>query len=112
MQSSDTDLIRNVYIDESSQNQHRFLVLGGIIAPRIVAERLNFSCSTIRREGLPGSELKWTKVSPAKVEIYRQIVDQFFVGEWYGGPVEFHCLVVEMARRNEHAFNGGNREIG
>lgn len=112
MQSPDDDLIRNIYIDESSQNQHRFLVLGGIIAPRRVAEALNVACKFIRRKELPGSELKWTKVSLAKLEAYQQIVDQFFIGEWYGGPVEFHCLVVEMARRNEHAFNSGNREIG
>jgi hypothetical protein len=44
-----------------------------------------------RKHGLPDEfEIKWGKISPAKVEFYRDVLDLFFATDW----VQFRGLVV------------------
>lgn len=63
-----------------------------------------------RGSELPSGELKWTKVSPAKLAAYKRIVDIFWERPKIA-PV-FHSAIVNMHLRNEHKYNGGSREIG
>ena len=59
---------------------------------------------------LPAGELKWTKVSAAKLPAYKRVVDVFWERPKIA-PV-FHSAVVDMQKRNEHRYNDGSREIG
>lgn len=78
-QSSTPDpaLFSDIYIDESSQTKHRFLVLGGLIVPTALASLANDEVGRQRLPELPFGELKWNKVSNAKLASYKRVVDAF-----------------------------------
>ena len=97
----------NVYCDESCHLEHDrspVMVLGAIWCPtdkvREVAVRLREIKQT---HGLkPGFELKWTKVGPAKLAYYREVVDYFFDDD----DLHFRALVVPDKGMLDHAaFN-------
>ena len=80
----------HLYVDESSLN-HRYLVIGGIsFTPRreeILASRIrSFRDNT----GMYG-ELKWRKVSRAKLREYCEFVDIFFNDRY----PRFRCIVID-----------------
>jgi hypothetical protein len=85
----------NLYCDESCHLEHdkqRAMVLGAVWCPedkvRAVATRLREIKA--RHELRPGFELKWTKVSPAKVRFYLDLVDYFFDDD----DLRFRALIV------------------
>lgn len=80
----DTTLI-NIYCDESCHLEGDgipVMVLGGIACPAGHVERLSETIRSIkRRHSLSSSfETKWTKVSPAKLDYYIELID-FFLAE-------------------------------
>ena len=104
------DEIAEIYIDESSQNNHRYLVLGGIVTmltnSTLLSEALmNARPPELQREG----EAKWVKVSKSKLAAYKRIVDVLFKNP---GAIHFHCLVVDTTLVDHNRFNAGSREIG
>ncbi|SRR6266508_779293 len=101
--------IAEIYIDESSQNNHRYLVIGGIIVMMTGTPRLNRAITEARLPQLPQGEAKWTKVSKGKLVAYKRIVDALFKN---GDLVHFHSLVVDTTLLDHERFNAGSREIG
>jgi hypothetical protein len=67
--------ILDVYIDESSQNNHRFLVLGCVVLTSTDATPLGDLIMRARLPDLPEKEAKWSKVSRGKLVAYKRIVD-------------------------------------
>jgi hypothetical protein len=68
----------DVYVDESSQTNHRYLVLGGLIVPNdAVADSVDLLWKA-RERRLPAGEMKWGKVSRAKMDAYKAVLDVFF----------------------------------
>jgi hypothetical protein len=103
-----TDIVE-LHIDESSQTNHRYLVLGGIVAPLVNALHLSAAIAKARLPELPQGEAKWTKVSRSKLAAYKRIVDVLF---HEGSAAHFHCLVVDTTMVDHRRFNAGSREIG
>ena len=101
--------ISEIYIDESSQNSHRFLVLGGVMVRFFEREALCSHLMHARLPDLPAKEAKWVKVSSAKLPAYKRFVDVFFD---HVGLAHFHCLVIDTSRQNHRAYNQGSHEIG
>jgi hypothetical protein len=100
--------LREIYVDESSQTKHRFLVLGAMVVPVDAAGDLTRRLQEARLPELPGSELKWTKVSRGKLPAYRRTVDVFFdIAE-----AQFHAVVVDTTKLDHHRYNKGSRELG
>jgi hypothetical protein len=62
------DEIAEIYIDESSQNNHRYLVLGGIATMLTNSTLLSEALMNARPPELqPQGEAKWVKVSKSKL---------------------------------------------
>jgi hypothetical protein len=103
------DDIIEVYADESSQNKHRYLVLGAIVVSLLDTPELIEAIKKARRPELPEGEAKWTKVSKAKIAAYQRMVDVVFDNQdkWH-----FHSLFVDTTRQNHKKFNDGDSEIG
>jgi uncharacterized protein DUF3800 len=85
----------NVYCDESChlENDHqRAMVLGALWCPKDhtseAAERVREI--KVRHEVARNQEVKWTKVSPAKVQLYLDLVDFFFDDH----DLHFRALIV------------------
>ncbi len=101
--------ISEIYIDESSQNDHRFLVLGGIGLKLSSSATLTSVITQARLPELPAGEVKWTKVSKGKLSAYKRIVDVLFKN---AGAIHFHSLIVDTNLVDDKRFNAGSREIG
>jgi hypothetical protein len=98
-----------VYVDESSQNKHRFLVLGAVVFELIDAQRIIDLIAKARLPELPNGEAKWTKVSKAKLAAYKRLVDVLFDNLQ---DVHFHSLFVDTTLLDHKKFNEGDSEIG
>ena len=72
------DEILEIYIDESSQTKHRFLVLGAVVVEHLRANELYKLLMDARLPDLPSKEAKWQKVSRTKLAAYKRVVDVFF----------------------------------
>jgi len=95
--------IYNVYCDESchlENDQQKAMVLGAIWCPldksREIAVRLR---EIKQKHGLaPQFEVKWTKVSPAKTDMYLNLVDYFFDDD----DLHFRALIVPDKSKLQH----------
>lgn len=103
--------IAEVFIDESSQNNHAYFVMGGIIIPLELVQPFTDLLLAARKPELPQGELKWAKVSRSKLAAYKRHVDVFFDCP-FKDAAHFHSLVVQSAKQDHNKFNSGSREIG
>ncbi len=104
--------IMNVYCDESCHLQNdsqKVMVLGAIWCPldktREIATRVR---EIKQKHGLsPNFEIKWVKVSPAKTDLYLDIIDYFFDND----DVRFRALIVPDKTLLRHdAFLGQDHD--
>jgi len=109
--SSKPLIILDGYIDESSQTQHRYLVIGGTILPKDSVADFIAALWDARKPELPTGEMKWGKVSRTKLPAYKRVVDTFFA-PWYKDAPHFHSLVIDTSRQKHKVYNQGSREIG
>lgn len=87
--------IYNVYCDESCHLEHDHktaMVLGAVWCPKEASHDVFNDIRDIKRgHGLKSNfEIKWTKVSPVKLDFYLDLVDYFFSKN----DLHFRCLVV------------------
>lgn len=87
--------IYNIYCDESCHMEHdrqQVMVLGAVWCPLEKTREISVRLREIKqRHGLsPNFEIKWTKVSPAKVQFYQDIMDYFFDDD----DLHFRALIV------------------
>ncbi len=108
----DPSAFQTVYVDESSQTKHRYLVLGSLILHTEYEAALASDILKARLPELPSGEMGWTKVSRTKLEAYRRVVDTFFNNPTGYRPLEFHALVLDTRQIKDALYNSGSREIG
>lgn len=110
-QPTDPNLLYDIYIDESSQTKNRFLVIGGIGIDTNAVEAANVALARARLPQLPHGEMKWGKVSNAKLNAYGKTVTTFF-----DDPAlirfHFHSLVVDTHALDHKRHNQVSRKIG
>lgn len=75
-------MLYNVYCDETCHLENdgiNDMILGAIWCPQEKIKEINHHIREIkRRNGVSERmELKWTKISPAKVDMYKDIIDYF-----------------------------------
>lgn len=93
----------NIYCDESChlQNDHQqVMVLGAIWCPLEKTREIIMRLREIKlRHGLsPNFEVKWSKVSPAKLIFYKDLVDYFFDDD----DLHFRALIVPNKSKLRH----------
>ena len=101
----------NVYCDESCHLEHdqqKVIVLGAVWCPiektREIAVRLR---EIKRAHNLPANfEIKWTKVSPAMVKFYQDVLDYFFDDD----DLHFRALVTPDKAKLKHAEFGQDHD--
>lgn len=93
----------NVYCDESCHLENdgiNDMVLGAVWCPQNKIRTINQAIKELklRYEVQPTAELKWTKVAPAKADLYKELIDFFFSCE----DLHFRCLVVADKTKLDH----------
>lgn len=94
----------NVYCDESCHLENdscSVMVLGAVWCPLDKTQAISARLREIKaRHDLPhGFEMKWTKVSPAKLDFYRDMLDFFFDDD----DLHFRALIVPDKTKLDHA---------
>lgn len=98
----------SIFIDESSQTDNRYLVLGAVIVPDDQISEIENALAAVRLPELPHGELKWAKVSKSKIEAYQRYVEAFFRFR----DAHFHSIVVDTTQIKHQVFNAGDRDTG
>jgi len=101
----------NVYCDESchlENDRQPIMVLGVVWCPLERTREVSARLRVIKdQHGLPPAfEIKWTKVSPAKLAFYLDILDYFFDND----ALHFRALVVQDKSRLRHELYGQDHE--
>lgn len=96
----------NIYCDETNHLEHSPVKLMGLGAVWCSLEEVKDINERIReikkRHNLsPDFEIKWTKVSPAKLSFYQDIIDYFFDNE----KLHFRVVVINKDILDHEKFN-------
>lgn len=104
--------IFNIYCDESCHLEHDgqpAMVLGALWCPLDKTREIAVRIREIKRkhEVAPAFEVKWTKVSPGKKQLYLDLLDYFFDDD----DLHFRGLVVpDKTKLNHAAFPGQDHD--
>ena len=98
-------MLYNVYCDETCHLEHdgiNDMVIGAVWCPQERLKEINQRIKRIKeKNGIqPEVELKWTKISPAKVEVYKELIEYFFDND----DLHFRAIVVPDKSKLNHKF--------
>ena len=88
----------NIYCDESchlqptkyNKSEQQSMVIGGIKVKKELVPTVNLDIRKIKAKyGLNRSEVKWTKVSPSKLNFYKELIEYYFNNT----ELNFRCIV-------------------
>ncbi|HEX4407532.1 MAG TPA: DUF3800 domain-containing protein [Xanthobacteraceae bacterium] len=125
LKPSEADLLEQIYIDETSQTGHRFLVIGGITMPKYLSTAFDAYMMKARaqtrlrahlNDQMELSEIGWNEVSKSEFDAYKTVMQAYFD---FAQPhlrssltgFEFHCSVVDTHVRGRK-YSGKRGEIG
>ena len=96
----------NIYCDESCHLEHdnqKYMVLGGIICEKSNRKAIKKDILNIKNKySVPNrAEIKWNKVSPSKLEYYKELVEYFFKND----NLRFRALIIDKTQLNHKLFN-------
>ena len=103
-----------VYCDESGlealtrKNAHLFITIGGIWIPAEHRMNLKEEIGSIKAKHKIKGELKWQKFSPAYYELYKEIIDFFFLSDY----IRFRVVLIEAGKVDNVKFNNEDAELG
>lgn len=98
--------IYNIYCDETNHLENspiKIMGLGAVWCPMEEVGNANERIREIKkRHGLSSDfEIKWTKVSPAKLSFYQDLIDYFFDND----KLKFRIVIVNKNILNHEKFN-------
>ena len=103
--------VYNVYCDESChlENDHQgIMTFGAVWCPRASATSLAREVRALKAKHSARGELKWTKVSRARLPFYIELLGWFFAQE----AMHFRGLVVLQKERLNHSdYNEGDPDL-
>lgn len=103
----------NIYCDESCHLEHdkaNAMLMGAISCPATEKNRVNSEIRAIKeKHGLSSwSEIKWTGVSPSKLDFYLELID-YFLSETC---LSFRAVVVKNKSNLDHTkYNQGSHDL-
>lgn len=103
-----------VYCDESGlealtrKDAHQYTAIGGIWMPADLRDQFKADMNAIKERSHVKGELKWNKVSPAFVDVYKAVIDYFFAQP----ALRFRVILIESKTVDHIRFNGKDAELG
>jgi len=106
----------DVYCDESrpdllgsARRQGQFMVIGSLWLPTEDREFLKNEIHQLRNRHKVGGEFKWQKVSPSRIEFYRDLVELFHNK---ADTVRFRCIAVDQEQVDLKLYHENDQELG
>lgn len=103
----------NIYCDESCHLEHDdsdVMVIGSVWCEKQYIKRINEDIRNIKiKHGLSSwLEIKWTKISPAKIDFYLDILDYFQRND----ELHYRCIVARGKKKLDHkTYNNGDYDL-
>jgi hypothetical protein len=103
-----------VYCDESSvealtnSTAHTYAAIGGLWLPAEYRVELKETVNAIKAKNNITGEVKWKKVSPAYLHVYKELIDYFFRADY----LRFRVILIEASKVNHYKFNNSDAELG
>ncbi len=103
-----------VYCDESGlealtkKEAHLYTAIGSIWLPAEYREQLKSGLSAIKKKYAIKGELKWKKISPAYIDLYKEVISYFFES----GYLRYRVILIESAKADSLSFHNGDVELG
>lgn len=104
-----------IYCDEahpdvltSKQPRARYLMIGSLWLPEDLRAEIKGRIAVLRKRHNTLGEIKWSKVSPNRVNFYVELID-LFIG--YGDSLRFRCIAVDHTQLNM-ALHDHDGELG
>lgn len=96
----------NVYCDESCHLEHdNFpnMVIGGIYLDKNKKKEINQRISEIKKSyGINKNvEIKWSKLSPARLDLYIDLINYFFDDD----DINFRCIIADKTKLDHVKYN-------
>jgi hypothetical protein len=100
------------FSDEScSDNNHRYMVIGGILCRSFDAHRWSQRIAKIKAECPFQESIQFKSVNAAKLPTARRIIDLFFEAQ-ADRRLDFSCIVFDQTKVRHSRFNDGDSEKG
>lgn len=100
-------MLYNIYCDETCHLENdgiNDMIIGAVWCPQDKLREINQRIQKIKkRNGISlSTEMKWTKISPAKVQAYKDVIDYFFDDD----ALHFRAIIIpEKSKLNHEAFH-------
>lgn len=96
----------NIYCDESCYLEHdhkKYMVMGAIKCPKQERKQICIDIRKIKQKyGINKlQEIKWTKISHKKIELYKELINYFFDNN----HLTFRAVIVDKDKINHEKFN-------
>lgn len=101
----------NVYADETCQNAHRYMVIGGVVCRPDFAAYITREIDDIKASFSKPGVVKWNLVKVSKLKRYKAIVDCFFDHN-AEHRIDFSAIVIDTSKLNHRKFNAGIADVG
>lgn len=99
------------YCDEAGISNDRYTVVGGLCVHKSnIQEMLSTLASFRERHGMM-RELKWTKVTDHKIDVYKDLVEYFFALN-NNNRCHFHSVIFDSHQWKHKKYNQGDSDIG
>jgi hypothetical protein len=105
-----------IYCDESRQDllvsqhpEYTYALIGSLWMTKAIRLRLTKQIFTLREHNKVWGEIKWSKVSPSKLEFYMGLIDLFF--DLKKMPY-FRCICIDSRKVDNDIYNSGDGELG
>ncbi|MEX0812541.1 MAG: DUF3800 domain-containing protein [Chitinophagales bacterium] len=102
-----------IYCDESRQevltdnSAHRYMAIGGIWMKSEYRETFKNKMNAIKKKHSIYGELKWNKISPTYLDLYKEIVEYFFSTN----SLRFRVIIINSKKVNNLHFNSSDNEL-
>ncbi len=104
-----------IYCDEanpdvltSSRPKAKYLMIGSLWLPASQRAPLKLKIQELKQKHNAWGEIKWSKISPSRLQFYLALVDLFISLE---KDLRFRCIIVDHSKINIK-FNDNDRELG
>lgn len=104
-----------VYCDEalpdlftSQKPRAKYLMIGSLWLPKTLRNEVKEKIRATREKHETWGEIKWTKISPRRLDFYHDLINLFFS---FGDNLRFRCIAVDHTKVNM-ALHNGDGELG
>lgn len=100
------DESRQDYMARENVEDGRYVLIGSLWLETDKRRLIKDEIRKLRQHHNVPGEFKWTRVSPSRLEFYKQLVDLFFAA-----PLRFRCIVLPANQLDAITFHGGDNEL-